>query len=69
MNDILSQSLIVSGIPFKNKGEQLLAGSKGSLANRHVCLDAVSDWSGRTEMDSSGLEQTKRFWSVDSGSH
>lgn len=44
MNDnLISQNLVVSGIPFENKAEeQLLAGSKGSLANRWVCLDEKS---------------------------
>lgn len=68
MNDsLISQSLVASGIPSKNKAEnscwqetEVLWQTDGS-----VWMQRLSDWSGSIEAHSGGLVPAKEFWSTD----
>lgn len=71
MNDsLIRQSLVVSGIPLKNKarGEQLLAGNEVLWqTDGSVWRQKSSDWSGKKEMNSRG--QSKEKLPMDSQNH
>ena len=73
MNDnLICQSLIVSGIPFKNKAKESSCWQEAKVlwqTDGSVWMQRLSDWSGRTELDPSDFEQTKGFWYAGSGSH
>lgn len=69
MNDsLISQSLVASGIPFKNKAKENSCWQETEVlwqTDGSVWMQRVSDWSGSRDANSRGLEQAKEFWSMD----
>lgn len=69
MNDsLISQSLVASGIPSKNKAKETSCWQETEVlwqTDGSVWTQRLSDWSGSIEVDSGGLAQAKEFWSMD----